>query len=85
MLSLVFLFFCFFLSLMIIINFSSGGTPLIPKDQGLEIRQRVLHFRTLLDQLPVNHITAGSIYHTDLVRNPKIPYITPFRQLLRGL
>lgn len=64
-------------------NFTNGGTPLIPKDQGLEIRQRVLHFRTLLDQLPVNHITAGSIYHTDLVRNPKIPYITPFRQLLR--
>ncbi|XP_034250549.1 ganglioside-induced differentiation-associated protein 1 [Thrips palmi] len=64
-------------------NFTNGGTPLIPKDQGMEIRQRVLHFRTLLDQLPVNHITAGSIYHTDLMCKPKLPYVTPFRQMLR--
>lgn len=62
-----------------------GGTPqLIPKDQGIEIRQRVLYFRSLLDQLPVNHITAGSIYHSDLLCKPKLPYIAPFRHIFRG-
>lgn len=65
-------------------NFTNGGTPpLIPKDQGMDVRLRVLHFRSLLDQLPVNHITAGSIYHTDLLCNPKLPFVAPFRHILR--
>ncbi|KAK3923927.1 Ganglioside-induced differentiation-associated protein 1 [Frankliniella fusca] len=65
-------------------NFTNGRTPpLIPKDHGIEVRQRVLHFRTLLDQLPVNHITAGSFYHTDLISNPKLPFVSPFRHILK--
>jgi len=64
-------------------NFSNGDTPrLIPMDQGAEIRQKVTHFRYIIDQLPARILTIGSFYHSELVRWPKPPFIGPVRTLL---
>ncbi|XP_046660311.1 ganglioside-induced differentiation-associated protein 1 isoform X1 [Homalodisca vitripennis] len=63
-------------------NFSNGDTRLIPLDQGPEIRQRVLHFRNLLDPIPANVITIGSFLHPKFVGKPKAPFIAPVRKAL---
>ena len=54
-------------------------------DQGAEIRQRVTHFRNLIDQIPSGVVTMGSFVHTDLVKNPKAPFYAPVRKLLKSM
>lgn len=64
-------------------NFSNGDNPrLIPMDQGPEVRQKIIHFRNILDQIPANVVTLGSFYHTKFVYKPKMPFITPVRKQL---
>ncbi|RZC37886.1 ganglioside-induced differentiation-associated protein 1, partial [Asbolus verrucosus] len=64
-------------------NFSNGDTPrLIPMDQGAEIRQKVTHFRHLLQKAPEGLLTSGSMLHQHLLRNPKTPFIAPVRRAL---
>ncbi|XP_046397159.1 ganglioside-induced differentiation-associated protein 1 isoform X2 [Ischnura elegans] len=64
-------------------NFSNGGSRrLVPLDMGPEVRQKVMHFRTILDQLPTGIITVGSFYHPELCHNPKPPFIKPVRKLM---
>lgn len=60
-----------------------GNTPrLIPMDQGPEIRQKVTHFRNIIDEIPANLITVGSFIHSDLVASPKAPFFRPVRSTL---
>ncbi|KAF2899502.1 hypothetical protein ILUMI_06674 [Ignelater luminosus] len=65
-------------------NFSNGDTPrVIPMDQGAEVRQKVTHFRHIIDQLPVRILTMGSFFHSEFVSNwPKPPFVGPIRRLL---
>ncbi|XP_069702095.1 ganglioside-induced differentiation-associated protein 1 [Periplaneta americana] len=64
-------------------NFSNGDTPrLMPMDQGPEVRQRVLHFRTIIDHIPAGVVTMGSFFHPEFCENPKQPFIQPVRKLL---
>ncbi|XP_071451722.1 ganglioside-induced differentiation-associated protein 1 [Hetaerina americana] len=64
-------------------NFSNGNSRrLIPLDQGPGIKQKVLHFRNILDQLPTDVITLGSFYNPDFCQNPKPPFIKPVRKLM---
>lgn len=66
-------------------NFSNGDTlRLIPMDQGPEVRQKVIHFRNILDQIPANVVTLGSFYHTKFVHKPRMPFIAPVRKQLAG-
>lgn len=52
-------------------------------DQGAEIRQKVTHFRHIIDQLPVRSLTMGSFFHSEFVNNwPKPPFVGPVRRLL---
>lgn len=51
-------------------------------DQGPEVRQKVTHFRHIIDELPANVITMGSFYHPELVGNPKAPFFQPVRRAL---
>lgn len=53
-------------------------------DQGPEVRQKVIHFRNILDQIPANVVTLGSFYHTKFVHKPKMPFIAPVRKQLAG-
>ncbi|XP_019874382.1 ganglioside-induced differentiation-associated protein 1 [Aethina tumida] len=64
-------------------NFSNGDTPrLIPMNKGSEVRQKVSSFKVLLDSLPANVITMGTLFHPELVQNPRIPFIGPVRTAL---
>lgn len=64
-------------------NFSNGNTPrLIPTDQGPQIRQKVEHFRSIIDPLPANLITMGAFKHQELAPNPKMPFVAPVRSHL---
>ncbi|CAH0547191.1 unnamed protein product [Brassicogethes aeneus] len=64
-------------------NFSNGDTPrLIPMDKGPEMRQKVSHFRNIIDSLPANVITMGTLFHNELVQNPRIPFVGPVRTAL---
>lgn len=64
-------------------NFCGDEIPaLIPMKQGPEMRQKVTHFRYKIDQIPAGVITMGSVFHPDLVENPKLPFIAPIRKLL---
>ncbi|XP_066991991.2 ganglioside-induced differentiation-associated protein 1 [Anabrus simplex] len=66
-------------------NFSNGDAPrLIPLDQGPEVKQKVLHFRTIIDQLPTGVITMGSFFHPEFCQNPKPPFIRPVIKLLQA-
>lgn len=59
-----------------------GDTPrLIPMDQGPEVRQKVTHFRNIIDEIPANLITLGSFIHSDLAANPKAPFFSPVRKV----
>lgn len=60
----------------------TGETRLLP--QGGETRQRVLYFRNLLDPIPANVITIGSIFHPRFVGTPRAPFIGPVRKSLAG-
>lgn len=51
-------------------------------DQGTDIKQKVVNFRSLIAQLPANVITVGSFFHTDLVGTPKAPFFGPIRRSL---
>jgi hypothetical protein len=63
----------------------TGDTPrLIPLDQGPEIRQKVLQFRTIIDHIPAGTVTMGSFFHPEFCQNPKQPFIKPVRKLLMG-
>lgn len=60
-----------------------GDNPrLIPFDQGLEIRQRVVHFKSLIEQVPAGIITMGSFFHPELVGKRKAPFFAPVCRLL---
>lgn len=62
-------------------NFSNGDTPrLIPLDQGSGVRQKVNHFRNIIDEIPANVVTIGSFFHPQLVGKPKLPFIAPVRR-----
>ncbi|GFG38618.1 hypothetical protein Cfor_09222 [Coptotermes formosanus] len=64
-------------------NFSNGDTPrLIPMDQGPEMRQKVLHFRTVIDHIPAGTVTMGSFFHPEFCQNPKQPFIRAVRKSL---
>ncbi|XP_075225050.1 ganglioside induced differentiation associated protein 1 [Lycorma delicatula] len=64
-------------------NFSNGDTPrLMPTDQGPQVRQKIEHFRDIIDQLPANVITMGSFLHPEFAPNPKLPFIAPVRKHL---
>lgn len=64
-------------------NFSNGGTPrLIPINKGVEVRQKVIHFRSLIDPLPARILTMGSFRHDDFVRGARPPFIGPVRSML---
>ncbi|KAK9743620.1 Glutathione S-transferase, N-terminal domain [Popillia japonica] len=64
-------------------NFSNGDTPrLIPIDQGAEVRQKVIQYRQLVDQVPAGVVTMGSIFHPEFVQNPKAPFFAPVRKML---
>jgi len=66
-------------------NFSNNGdTRLIPLDQGAEIRQKVIHFRNVIDPIPANVVTIGSFYHPQFVGKPKAPFIGPVRKVLKA-
>ncbi|KAF5280223.1 hypothetical protein FQA39_LY05357 [Lamprigera yunnana] len=63
-------------------NFSNGNTPrLIPTDN-LETKQKVLHFKAMIDALPARIITMGSFHHSELVHFPKPPFVGPVRTML---
>jgi hypothetical protein len=63
----------------------TGDTPrLIPMDQGPEVRQKVLHFRTIIDYIPAGTVTMGSFYHPEFCQNHKQPFIQPVRKSLMG-
>lgn len=51
-------------------------------DQGVEIKQTVINFRSLIEQLPAGSITMGSFFHSELVGKPKAPFFGPIRKLL---
>jgi len=53
-------------------------------DQGPEMRQKVLHFRTVIDHIPAGTVTMGSFYHPEFCQNPKQPFIQPVRKSLMG-
>lgn len=64
-------------------NFSNGDTPrLIPMDQGPEIRQRVTHFRHILQKVPAGKLTTGAMLNQHLLKNPKSPFFAPVRKAL---
>ncbi|XP_049777453.1 ganglioside-induced differentiation-associated protein 1 [Schistocerca cancellata] len=66
-------------------NFSNGDTRrLIPLDQGAEVRQKVIHFRSVIDQLPSGAITLGSFFHPQYSQKPKLPFIQPVRRMLQS-
>lgn len=63
-----------------------GDTPrLIPLDQGTEVRQKVIHFRNIIDEISANILTLGSFSHPQLVGSPKIPFIAPVRKIMSGM
>lgn len=63
----------------------TGDTPrLMPLDQGPEIRQKVLQFRTIIDHIPAGTVTMGSFFHPEFCQNPKQPFIQPVRKALMG-
>lgn len=62
----------------------TGDSRLIPLDQGAEVRQKVIHFRNIIDPVPANVITVGSFFHSKFVGKPKAPFIGPVRRLLAG-
>jgi len=51
-------------------------------DQGPEMRQKILHFRTVIDHIPAGTVTMGSFYHPEFCQNPKQPFIQPVRKSL---
>jgi hypothetical protein len=53
-------------------------------DQGPEMRQKVLHFRTVIDYIPAGTVTMGSFFHPEFCHNPKQPFIQPVRKSLMG-
>jgi len=53
-------------------------------DQGPEMRQKILHFRTVIDHIPAGTVTMGSFYHPEFCQNPKQPFIQPVRKSLMG-
>ncbi|CAG9761571.1 unnamed protein product [Ceutorhynchus assimilis] len=65
-------------------NFSNGDTPrLIPIDQGPEVRQKINHFRDLIDTINGNVLTIGSMIHPELATgSKKVPFIAPVRKQL---
>lgn len=66
------------------IFYITGDSRLIPLDQGADVRQRVIHFRNIIDPVPANVITVGSFFHSKFVGKPKAPFIGPVRRLLAG-
>lgn len=68
-------------------NFSNGDTPrLIPMDQGPQVRQKIIYFRNLIENLNGNVLTVGSLLHPEVVTGSrKIPFIGPVcNQLLNA-
>ncbi|PSN42578.1 Ganglioside-induced differentiation-associated protein 1 [Blattella germanica] len=64
-------------------NFSNGDTPrLMPMDQGPDVRQKVLHFRTIIDHIPTGIVTMGSFFNSEFCENPKQPFIQPMRKAM---
>ncbi|KAF5270006.1 hypothetical protein FQR65_LT05805 [Abscondita terminalis] len=64
-------------------NFSNGDTPrLIPIDD-IDVRQKVLHFRSVIDPLPARVLTIGSFHHSEFVHFPRPPFVGPVRSLLK--
>jgi hypothetical protein len=64
-------------------NFNHWDTPrLIPMDQGPEVRQRVTHFRHVLQKAPAGMLTTGAVLNQHLLQNPKTPFIGPVRKSL---
>ncbi|XP_063915223.1 ganglioside-induced differentiation-associated protein 1 isoform X2 [Zophobas morio] len=64
-------------------NFSNGDTPrLIPMDQGPEVRQKVTHFRHVLQKAPQDMLTTGAMLNQHMLRNPKTPFFAPVRKAL---
>jgi glutathione S-transferase len=64
-------------------NFNHWDTPrLIPMDQGPEVRQRVTHFRHLLQKAPAGMLKTGAMLNQHLLQNPKTPFIGPVRKAL---
>jgi hypothetical protein len=53
-------------------------------DQGTELRQKILHFRAVIDHIPAGTVTMGSFYHPEFCQNPKQPFIQPVRKALMG-
>jgi hypothetical protein len=53
-------------------------------DQGPEMRQKILHFRTVIDHIPAGTVTMGSFFHPEFCQNPKQPFIQPVRKSLMG-
>lgn len=47
-------------------------------DQGPQIKQKVVHFRNLIETLNGNVLTIGTLLHPEVVTgNRKIPFIGP--------
>ncbi|CAH1367370.1 unnamed protein product [Tenebrio molitor] len=64
-------------------HFNHWDTPrLIPMDQGPEVRQRVTHFRHVLQKAPAGMLTTGAVLNQHLLQNPKTPFIGPVRKAL---
>ncbi|XP_073968882.1 ganglioside-induced differentiation-associated protein 1-like isoform X2 [Rhodnius prolixus] len=64
-------------------NFSNGNHPrLIPQEPS--IKQRVNHFRELIDRIPANTVTMGAFYHSEFICKPKLPFIAPVRAFMRA-
>jgi len=52
-------------------------------DQGDEVRQKVVQFRSLIDKINGNHLTIGSFLHPELATgSKKVPFIGPVRTQL---
>lgn len=51
-------------------------------DQGAEVRQKVTHFRYIIDQLLARILTMGSFVHSEFIGWPKPPFIGPVRSSL---
>lgn len=58
-----------------------GDTPrLLPMDQGDQVRQKVVEYRSLIDKINGNHLTIGSFLHPELATgSKKVPFIGPVR------
>ncbi|KAK4876661.1 hypothetical protein RN001_009167 [Aquatica leii] len=65
-------------------NFSNGDTPRLIPINNPAVKEKVLHFRSILDPLPARVLTIGSFHHSELVHFPKPPFVGPIRSLLKN-